>query len=331
MANNGHDAVVEVAAGLILREDGMLLLGQRPAGKPYEGWWELPGGKLEPGETPLQALGRELHEELGIHVTRATTWVTHTHAYSHATVRLVFCRVTGWDGEPTGMEGQQLRWVDPQLTVAQIEAGLGGGQLLPATLPPMAWLQIPEVYAIAGPVAANRQSEFLAQVEQALSDGVRLFQFRAPQWAGGPQDPVLFQLLQQMLRLAHAAGAQVLVNSVHPRDWWVRADGVHLRSADLAPQDLPGHCRIGASTHTAEELELARRAGAHFAVLGPVLDTASHPDTEPMGWARFAQLAADAGLPVFALGGQSPDTMALARGHGAHGVAGIRFLFGAAG
>jgi len=325
------DDVVEVAAGLILREDGQLLLGQRPAGKPYEGWWELPGGKLEPGETPLQALERELDEELGIRVTRATTWVTHTHAYSHATVRLVFCRVTGWKGEPAGMEGQQLRWVDPQLTVAQIEAGLGGGQLLPATLPPMAWLQIPEIYAIVAPTAAQGQAGFLEHVAQALSRGVRLFQFRAPQWAGGPQDPALLALLQQMLRLAHAAGAQVLVNSVHPQPWWAQADGVHLRSADLAVHDLPAHCRIGASTHSAEELERARRAGAHFAVLGPVLATASHPGTTPMGWAHFARLAADAGLPVFALGGQSPAMLAQAREHGAHGMAGIRFVSAAAG
>ena len=64
-----------VAAGLILKPDGSLLLGQRPADKPWPGWWELPGGKIEAGETVLQALARELKEEIDIDVTEASPWV----------------------------------------------------------------------------------------------------------------------------------------------------------------------------------------------------------------------------------------------------------------
>src|SRR3546814_1751300 len=63
--------LIEVAAGLILREDGWLLLAERPGDKPWSGWWELPGGKIESGETVLEALSRELQEELGIRVTAA--------------------------------------------------------------------------------------------------------------------------------------------------------------------------------------------------------------------------------------------------------------------
>lgn len=102
--------IVDVAVGVMLQPDGRLLLGQRPEGKPYAGWWELPGGKLEPGETILQALARELKEELGVTVLESSTWVTHVHAYSHATVRLYFCRVTRWEGEPRGLESQALQW-----------------------------------------------------------------------------------------------------------------------------------------------------------------------------------------------------------------------------
>ena len=66
------DNIIDVAVGVLLRPDGTVLLGNRPADKPWPGWWELPGGKLEPGETVLQALARELHEELGIEVTTST-------------------------------------------------------------------------------------------------------------------------------------------------------------------------------------------------------------------------------------------------------------------
>ena len=92
--------VVDVAVGVVLRDDGAVLLGQRPPGKPYAGWWEFPGGKLETGESVADALARELHEELGLDEVRSTPWVVRGHAYPHATVRLWFRRVRGWRGEP---------------------------------------------------------------------------------------------------------------------------------------------------------------------------------------------------------------------------------------
>ena len=70
---------IDVAVGIILRPDGQILLGQRPADKPWPGWWELPGGKIEAGETVLQALARELEEELGIQVIDSAPWVTYVH------------------------------------------------------------------------------------------------------------------------------------------------------------------------------------------------------------------------------------------------------------
>ena len=67
--------VVDVAVGVVLRDDGAVLIGQRPPGKPYAGWWEFPGGKLETGESVADALARELHEELGLDVIESSPWV----------------------------------------------------------------------------------------------------------------------------------------------------------------------------------------------------------------------------------------------------------------
>src|SRR5690606_635196 len=135
----------------------------------------------------------------------------------------------------------------------------------------------------------------------------------------------LHHALRTTLARCRPAGAHVLVNSRHPQAWWHEADGVHLRSSDLA-MSLPdlGEAWIGASTHNERELTLARAAGARYAVLGPVLPTASHPGAPVLGWDGFAALAESAGLPLLALGGQSADTLATAQVHGAHGVAGIR-------
>jgi 8-oxo-dGTP diphosphatase len=118
--------VTEVAVGVMVAPDGRYLLAQRPADKPYGGYWEFPGGKLEAGESVEAALARELHEELGIDVTQCALWHTLEHDYPHAYVRLFFCKVTGWQGEPHGREGQALAWQDLPVEVAP---------LLPAALP----------------------------------------------------------------------------------------------------------------------------------------------------------------------------------------------------
>ncbi|RKP48521.1 NUDIX domain-containing protein [Pararobbsia silviterrae] len=123
--------VTEVAVGILVRPDGQFLLAQRPAGKPYEGYWEFPGGKLEAGESVEAALGRELHEELGITIADCERWRVLEHDYPHAYVRLHFCKVRMWDGELVGREGQAFSWQRKPITV---------DPLLPATIPVVDWL-----------------------------------------------------------------------------------------------------------------------------------------------------------------------------------------------
>lgn len=320
------EKILDVAAGLIIRADGKLLLGQRPEGKPWAGWWELPGGKLEPGETVLQALARELDEELGIQVTRATRWVTYVHAYPHTTVRLAFCRVTAWNGEPRGVENQRLEWVEPRDAESV-------GELLPATLPPLRWLQLPSMYAVSNIGTPEGLPAFLEKLDAALGRGLKLLQLREPGWPGGAAATTLHGTLRQVLARCHAAGARLLVNSAHPRAWWVEADGVHLRARDTAAltqrPNLPEGALVGVSIHGAGEVTWAREIGADFCVLGPVAATASHPGQPPLGWDAFEAAISDAGLPVYAIGGQSAATLDQAQQHGAHGIAAIRSMFGA--
>lgn len=102
-----------VAVGILRRPDGQVLFAQRPPGKAYAGYWEFPGGKIEPGESDFAALVRELEEELGVHVTAATRWVTQRHAYPHAFVELRFFLVSAWTGEVSPQEGQQVAWQTP--------------------------------------------------------------------------------------------------------------------------------------------------------------------------------------------------------------------------
>jgi 8-oxo-dGTP diphosphatase len=102
--------ITEVAVGIIISNDNEYLLANRPVGKPYEGYWEFPGGKIENGETTHQALVRELKEELGIEVLESVAVGTIEHDYPHAYVRLHLQVVRGWTGIPVGLEGQELAW-----------------------------------------------------------------------------------------------------------------------------------------------------------------------------------------------------------------------------
>lgn len=116
---------VNVAVGILMKDNGDVLLGQRPAGKPYAGYWEFPGGKVEQGEDIVAALKREFMEELGIQITHAEPWCCVEYIYPHAHVRLHFYIARTWQGEPQSLEGQAFAW---QGTVA-VEP------LLPATIP----------------------------------------------------------------------------------------------------------------------------------------------------------------------------------------------------
>ena len=122
---------VDVAVGVLFDSAGRFLLTSRPAGKVYEGYWEYPGGKFEPGETVAQALRRELHEELGIQIGSVLPWQQELVDYPHALVRLHFCKVFDWTGELQMREAQRMAWQRLPVTVSPV---------LPGTLPVLRWL-----------------------------------------------------------------------------------------------------------------------------------------------------------------------------------------------
>ena len=104
--------MIEVAAAVIQRPDGAFLLAQRPAGKVYAGWWEFPGGKVEPGEHPEAALVREVREELGcdVEVDRIHEVVFHAYPDFDLYMLVYASRITG--GEPRAIQVAEVAWVE---------------------------------------------------------------------------------------------------------------------------------------------------------------------------------------------------------------------------
>ncbi len=245
--------VTQVAVAVMQRSDGTVLLAQRPAGKVYASYWEFPGGKVEAGECPYQALCRELHEELGVTVTTAYPWLVRTFDYPHALVKLHFFRVLAWRGELHGREGQAWCWQSPErVTVAP---------LLPANQPILRALTLPSLYAISN-AAEFGEVEFMCRLSQALKKGLRLLQVREKNL---PSEQ-LTTLAARVITLAHEYGAKVLMNGDVAFAQQLGADGVHLTEAQLqylrARPDMP-YC--AASCHSAAALRRAGELGLDFA------------------------------------------------------------------
>lgn len=309
---------VHVVAGVLRDASGRILLAQRPAGKHLAGLWEFPGGKCDDGELPIDALARELREEIGIVVESARPLIGVPYQYPEKEILLDVWQVSAYSGVPQSHEGQRLAWV---------EAGdLDRIEMPPADRPVATALRLPDRYLITPALPPEDADTLVRGIERACRKGVRLIQLRLPGWSGDR----LARLARTTRNLCHSYGAHLLLNA----DWRLAAvlglDGVHLPAriaATLVQRPLPSDRWVGVSCHDAAELAQAQRIGADFVTLSPLFPTPSHPDAPPLGWERFAELAATSTLPIYALGGLEIDDVDAAQVSGGQGIAAIRALW----
>lgn len=313
---------IEVAAGVIVGDDGRVLLGQRAPGTFYPGYWEFPGGKVEAGETPRDALVRELEEELGIVADEVRPWIVREHRYEHGHVRLHFFEVPRWHGVLDDKVHAALSWERRDAPAVS--------PMLPANGPVLKALRLPRRMGITD-AARYGVDEQLRRIEAAAACGLEMIQVREP----GMSDMQLRDFVARLHdRLEHLPRAPILmINGTAPRVAPCSGCGLHLAGqAAMALSHRPDDFDwVGASCHTRAELKHVAGLGLDYALVGAVKPTPTHPGREGMGWAAFAALIEGLPMPVFALGGLSWADMDSACAAGAHGVAGIRAAWGQAG
>jgi len=303
--------VVEVAVGVVRAPDGRVLLAQRKPGKDAAGSWELPGGQIDPGESPAQAAARELLEEVGVHALELAPWRFYEHDFPAKRVRLHWFLVRRWSGEPSGREGQRVAWVDPVSPTV--------GPLLASNALALATLALPELVAVARVSRApGGPDELLARIPSLVAGGLRLLIVRALELAPGQR----VQLTRRLRELRRGTGLRLLLSGTALEARQAGACGLHSSAAALAGLIERPPARLWAvSAHNARDLERASSLGADVALVSPVLPTAAHPGDQAFGWDGLQELVAASPVPVYAQGGLGPGDIGAARAAGALGVA----------
>lgn len=318
--HTARDEYLHVAAAVVMDSAGRVLITRRHHHLHQGGLWEFPGGKVEQGEMAPEALGRELQEELGIHVRQARSLIRIPYRYPDRNVLLDVWRVEQFDGQAHGAEGQPLLWVEAD-RLEQFEFPAANRPIVTAARLPSAYLITPEPHLSAG------YDEFLAGLQAALSRGIRLVQLRAKSLSKS----ALMSLVHDALQLCRDAGGALLVNcEVAWANELPHEAGLHLSSSQLHQlysRPIETHRWLAASCHNLNEVMKAQSIGVDFVVASPVKSTSSHPETAPFGWTGLRAITEHALLPVYALGGMTHGDLELSWAHGAQGIAAIRGIW----
>jgi 8-oxo-dGTP diphosphatase len=305
----------DVAAGVLRDQRGRVLVSRRSADRHLAGLWEFPGGKIEPEESPLEALKRELDEELGIRIGPSRPLATIRHEYADKIVRLRLFEIHSFDGTPTGAEGQPIRWIAPDR--------LDTGKMPAADRPLIRLLDLDPHYSISrSPGSFESPARFVDAWRQCLEAGYRLIRLRPE--AG---ERVPGEVIEAVDRLTRAHQARWIASGELAQCYGWPAHGIHLRASQMLRLDRrpwPADRLVIASCHDLEETRIADDLGADLVTLSPVSETSGPHDASPLGWDAFERVVAFSPLPVLALGGVRPDDWSRSRAAGAFGVAGVR-------
>ena len=308
--------VLHVAVAVIKNDRGQYFITKRPDDSHQGGLWEFPGGKIEKNETVLEALKRELFEEIGINLIKATPLIQIHHDYGDKNVFLDVFNIDEFSDNAFGKEGQEIRWIK--------KSDFSLFEFPIANIPIINSIQLPDKYLITGKF--NDEDDLLSRIRLNIKNGIQLIQFRAKSL----EESLYFKYAKNIYSICDKDNVKLLLNtSAHNYKKYSAekfSHGVHLNSKELEfylPDEFDENLLISTSTHTQDEIFLAENKRVTFIVVSPVNETLSHPDTVPIGWNNFRKLSRKATMPVYALGGMKVELLGKAKTHGAQGIAAI--------
>ena len=271
--------ITPVVCAVLIDKDGKCLLSSRPEGKVYAGWWEFPGGKMEAGETIKETIEREMWEELGMVIKEVAPWVTLTHVYAHATVRLHFVRAWHWEGAPRAREKQQFgffsidQWPTP---------------VLDASKPIAKWLSLPVHW-----LRLEGENHDWEKLKERHFDGIML----------GERYAKDIDRIKEVL--AQTGFKECWVSARADSSVQQKADGVYARVDELS---AVAHSRIAVEVSD-DDWSAVDKAGALFALA---------PSSVQVGSSAWQRLFENNPVPLYATNVRLSSDRFL-RPHGANG------------
>jgi len=300
---------VNVAIGLLIKE-GKVCLSLRQSHQHLADHWEFPGGKIEQGETPQEALTREFKEELGVETEGWQPLIVVPWEYEKILVRLHVFKTTSFSGEPQGLEGQDVEWC--------LMEALSNKQFPEANKGILMALSLPSVYMSMGEFESEQAC--LNQFNHALQQGVRFAQLKSK----GLEQATFIRLANTLAESANASKAHLMLNA--PPEWLAfvpNATGIQL-SSEYAQQyqtrPIPEEKWLAISTHNQQQVEHALSLGADIILISPIKATAAHADSSPLGWQTLKTIVDAIPVPVYALGGMQLEDMDEVLKSGAQGM-----------
>ena len=306
---------VNVSVAVLIDADNKVLFGQRPTIKSWGGWWEFPGGKIEKSETSIEALYREIYEEIGVNITQFSRWVTRNYSYEGNDFTLHFFKVSKWEGNITSKENQRLVWTS--LKKPEISPILPANQFVQKAF------DLPKSYAITN-LSETTREVFFNQLKDKISNGLRMIQVREKNISYNE----LKIFSKEVIKICKPNNVKVIINSNEKLAHEIKADGVHLTSKDLLNAKVkPKNLIVAASCHSQEEIDIAEKIDVDFLVLSAVKKTLSHPNMSPIGWKKFKKMANKSSTPIYALGGLGDFDYQSAIENGGIGIASQRLIW----
>ena len=302
--------IIKAVVGVLDNDLDQILIAKRQDHQFMAGYWELPGGKIDPGETQQQAIVREMNEELGIQVNKTSLHQRMIYQYPDRVVELSIYRIEDYQNTPYGKEGQAVAWVDIE--------GLSNYQLLPTMRAFIHSITLPKQYWIT-PSTNHQSDDWLAQFEQKIQQGIKLIQLRS-------KVSLDREFIQHIYIKCQQHNVNLLLNIPNKSFNEPYANGWHMTTQEmlsLKKRPCADDKLLGASTHTLEEALSAQKIGADFVVISPVQATQTHPDTLPIGWDKATEVVEKLNIPVYFLGGMGLNDLDKTLELGAQGIAGV--------
>jgi len=329
--------LIHVVAAVIQNNNKQLLIAKRPKNTHQGGLWEFSGGKVETNEVAIEALKRELKEELNItldnNLHRIKPYIKIQHHYSDKSILLDIYHVNysddthnGWLAK--GNEGQEIRWVDLS-NINDFAFPVANQKILKC-------LKAPQNIAILAPdfnapvLSENTLNKFKQQGTDALL-------LRTPLYQDADYIKLYKQCKSQLSAFREGNNddkVRVFINRPSLAHILENGDGLHLTAENMmrlskrstCVDELLGlgeKCLLSASCHNEQELRKAESLSCDFALLSPVAETNSHSNAQPLGWQKFSEYTQSSHIPIFALGGMTPSDLSKAKEWGGFGIAGI--------